>query len=344
MLYFDTVIKMENTIIIDKILLHMLDMEHSKLILSNELVAIDEALIEYYRKKVEKVFSNSNIKELVVGSQHHLITMAKDMLLDEESFITTSAKIADDIFNLCTHIQEMPNSNLMFVECKVDGVKHILVIKLNYKVAQTTKIVEKDGSQLIEIVTTQSLPTQSANVDEVIIINTDDGKLSLIEKRFNIDGKPGYYLNEQYIKGEPKLSDKQKISLLNKAVKKVDSQFNVFEGDPGVRVKHELLSSIQNFEKVKPMEIAKRMMEHDYQAQSEVETLLNDLGIENDDEIVNIPTSVERMGRCKLVLDDERVIEMPLEDYLNMVDLDTEMSSDGTTSLTLKNILDIKVK
>ena len=32
------------------------------------------------------------------------------------------------------HRLEMPNSNLMFVECKVDGEKMILIMKLNYKV------------------------------------------------------------------------------------------------------------------------------------------------------------------------------------------------------------------
>lgn len=44
--------------------------------------------------------------------------------------------------------------------------------------------------------------------------------VSLIEKRFQIDGKPGYYLNEQYIKGEPKLTDKQKMSIVIKSLKK----------------------------------------------------------------------------------------------------------------------------
>ena len=32
----------------------------------------------------------------------------------------------------------------------------------------------------------------------------------------------------KYIKGEPKLTDKQKMSIVNKVVKKVDSEYNDF--------------------------------------------------------------------------------------------------------------------
>lgn len=335
---------MNNTIIIDKIILHMLDMEHSKITYSNQLVAIDEALIEYYRKKLEKVFVNSNIKEIVVASQHHLLTMAQDMILDEESFITVSAKMAQDIFEFASHISEMPNSNLLFIECKFDGQKHIVMIKLNYKVTPTIKIEENDGKTSLKVVNVQSLPPQGGAVEEAIIINVDQNKLFLIEKKFNIDGKADFYLNDQYIKGEAKLSDREKLSLLNKAVKKVDSQLNVFPGDPGVLVKQEVINALENFEKVKPLEIAQKVMASDYQAQNEVETLLLDLGFSADDEIVNIPTSVDKMARCKLILDDRRTIELPLDDYLNLIDFNTTTSDDGKTELILKNIEEIKVK
>ncbi|MDD3027079.1 MAG: nucleoid-associated protein [Erysipelotrichaceae bacterium] len=335
---------MNNTIIIDKIILHMLDMEHSKITYSNQLVAIDEALIEYYRKKLEKVFANSNIKEIVVPSQHHVLTMASDMTLDEESFITVSCKIAQDIYELASHITQMPNSNLLFVECKFDGEKHIVMIKLNYKVSPTIKIEETDGKTSLKVVNIQSLPPQGGAVEEAIIVNVEKGRLYLIEKKFEIDGKADFYLNEQYIKGEPKLSDREKLSLLNKAVKKVDSQLNVFPGDPGVLVKQEVINALENFEKVKPLEIAQKVMASDYQAQTEVETLLLDLGFTSDDEIVNIPTSIEKMARCKLILDDRRTIELPLDEYLNLIDFNTQTGSDGKTELILKNIEEIKVK
>ena len=335
---------MNNTIIIDKILIHMLDLEHSKVIYSDTFINLVEGTTEYYDKKIEKCLENTGIKELVVGSQHHLLQAARNMLESDETFKEESIKITQDLFNLCTKIEEMPNANLMFVELKVDGKKYILVIKLNYKTMPMSLIEEVDGKQSIRFVNQQILPNKTTAVEEAIIINVEDSILSIIEKRFMIDGKPGYYLNEQSIKGEPKLTDKQKMSIVNKVVKKVDSQYNVIDGDPLPVVKKELVDLVMEHRPVKPLELAKKVMGDDYNASEEVETIMKDLGIEEDDEIVNVPISLDRMSRCKLVLDDDRIIELNVEDYLDGIDIEKEIDENGKTKIILKNIQDIVVK
>lgn len=322
----------------------MLDLEHSKVIYSDTFINLVEGTTEYYDKKIEKCLENTGIKELVVGSQHHLLQAGRNMLESDETFKEESIKITQDLFNLCTKIEEMPNANLMFVELKVDGKKYILVIKLNYKTMPMSLIEEVDGKQSIRFVDQQILPNKTTAVEEAIIINVEDSILSIIEKRFMIDGKPGYYLNEQYIKGEPKLTDKQKMSIVNKVVKKVDSQYNVIDGDPLPVVKKELVDLVMEHRPVKPLELAKKVMGDDYNASEEVETIMKDLGIEEDDEIVNVPISLDRMSRCKLVLDDDRIIELNVEDYLDGIDIEKEIDENGKTKIILKNIQDIVVK
>ena len=86
------------------------------------------------------------------------------------------------------------------------------------------------------------------------------------------------------------------------------------------------------------------VMGDDYNAQEEVETIMRDLGIEEDDEIVNVPLSLDRMSRCKLVLDDDRIIELNVEDYLNHENITTETDMSGYSTITLNNIKDIKIK
>lgn len=316
---------MNNTIIIDKILIHMLDLEHSKVVYSDTFINLTEGTTEYYDKKIEKCLENSGIKQLIIGSEHHLLQSGRKMIENDDNFKEESIKITQDLFDLCTKIEEMPNANLMFVECKVDGKKYILIIKLNYKTMPMSLIEENNGVRSIRFVNQQILPNKTMAVEEAIIINIEDGILSIIEKRFMIDGKPGYYLNEQYIKGEPKLTDKQKMSIVNKVVKKVDSEYGVIEGDPLPVVKRELAELVMEHRPVKPMELAKKVMGNDYNATEEVETIMKDLGIEEDDVIVNVPVSLDRMSRCKLVLDDDRVIELSVEDYLEGVDISREM-------------------
>lgn len=322
----------------------MLDLEHSKVVYSDTFINLIEGTTEYYDKKIEKCLENTGIKELVVGSQHHLLQAARKMLESDEDFKSESIKITQDLFALCTKIEEMPNANLMFVELKIDGKKYILIIKLNYKTMPMSLIEEVDGKQSIRFINQQILPNKTTAVEEAIIINIEDSILSIIEKRFMIDGKPGYYLNEQYIKGEPKLTDKQKMSIVNKVVKKVDSQYNVVEGDPLPLVKKELVDLVMEHRPVKPLELAKKVMGDDYNASEEVETIMKDMGIDEDDEIVNVPISLDRMSRCKLVLDDDRIIELSVEDYLDNIDIEKQIDENGKTKIILKNIQDIVVK
>jgi hypothetical protein len=333
-----------NTIIIDKILIHMFDQEHSKLIVSDRFINLVEGTTEYYDKKIEKVMTSSSKKELVVGSQHHLLEMAKQMINDDGSFRNEAKKISEDIFALCCQIDEMSNANVMYVECKIDGIKYILMIKLNFKITPISVIEEVDGERQIKFMNQQILPPKTSNVDEAIIIDVENDTISLIEKRFMIDGKPGYYLNEQYIKGEPKLTDKQKLSIVNKVVKKVDGEFNVVEGDPLPLVKKELVELVMDHRPVKPLELAKKVMGNDYNASEEVELIMKDLGIEEDDEIINVPGNMDRMSRCKLVLDEDRIIELDVDDYINQRDITKESNIDGTSKIIISNIRDIVVK
>lgn len=333
-----------NTILIDKILIHMMDMEHSNVVYSDTFINLTEGTTEYYDKKIEKVVTSSTKKELVTGSEHHLLVASRKMLESNEDFKAEAIKITQELFMLCKSIEEMPNANMMYVECKIDGVKHILIIKLNYKIMPISVIEEHDGQKVIRFINQQILPPKTINVDEAIMINTEEDLISLIEKRFMIDGKPGYYLNEQYIKGEAKLTDKQKLSIVNKVVRKVDSAYNVVEGDPLPLVKQEVVNLVMDHKPVKPLELAKKIMANDYNASQEVEDIMKDLGIVEEDEIVNVPGNMEKMARCKLVLDEDKVIELDIEDYLSGEDVIKETDYNGMTKITIKNIRDIVIK
>ena len=322
----------------------MFDMEHAALICSDNFINLVEGTTEYYDKKIDKVVQSTTKKELVVGEHHHLLEKAKNMILDDDNFRFEASQISEDIYRLCQKIDEMPNANMMYVECKIDGVKHILIIKLNYKKTPLSIMEEVDGKRSIKFVNCQSLPSKSSAVEEAIIIDIENNVLSLIEKRFSIDGKPGFYLNEQYIKGEPKLTDKQKLNIVNKVVKKVDGQFHVVEGDPIPHVRKELVDLVMDRQPVKPVALAKKAMANDYNATEEVELIMRDLGIEEDDEIVNVPGNIDRMARCKLVLDQDRIIELAVDDYITNHNIIQENNPDGTIRIILSNIHDIIVK
>lgn len=185
-----------NTIVINKILMHMLDFEHRKIYHSTDFVDMNETSIDYYRKKVEKALNSPSLKELTVGSLHEMMLRSEKMIESQEEFIKQAHEMTDKLFALGSVIEEMPNSNVLFVDCYKNGERYVGALKLNYRYIPMSVIDENN----IRITKKQVLPTMGSPVDEAIIVNVDAKKLFLIEKKYNIDGKLDFYLNAQWIK------------------------------------------------------------------------------------------------------------------------------------------------
>lgn len=327
-----------NTIIINKILMHMLDFEHRHIYHSNSFVDLNETSIDYYRKKVEKALTSSTMKELTVGSLHEMMLRSDKMIESDEEFIKQAQEITDKLFALGAVIEEMPNSNVLFVDCYKDGERVVAVIKLNYRTIPMS--VVEDG--IVRITKQQVLPMMGSSVDEAIIVNCDKKELFLIEKKYTIDGRADYYLNPQWIKGEEKLTDKQKISTMRKVIKKMDDIYNVNDGKALPLMKQEIQEKLETNQPVKPLEIVKKVLEKDYQAQEESELMMKDLGINEEDHIQSV--SMPLMDVCKLILDDDIEISMPVDEYLNGTHIEKRKEDDGSYSIIVKNINEVIVK
>ena len=327
-----------NTIIINKIMMHMLDFEHSKIFHSSEFVDLNETNHEYYKKKVEKTLYSTSLKEIKIGSMHELMLRCDKMIESDEDFMKQAHDLTDKLYSLGKLIQDMPNCNVLFVDCYKDGQKVIAIIKLNYR-SIPMSVVEEG---IVRITKQQVLPTQGAMIDEAIVINADTKQLFLIEKKYMIDGKNDYYLNNQWIKGEEALTDKQKLNTMKKVVSRLDEIYHVSEGKALPLLKQEINERLQNNQPIVPIEIAKKVLEKDYQAQEESELMLKDLGIDEKEEIRSVTTT--SLDKCKLVLNGDIEVNMLITDYLEGSRFETKKEDDGTYSMIFKNIDEIIVK
>lgn len=327
-----------NTIIINKILMHMLDFEHRKIYHSSQFVDLNETNLDYYRKKVEKMFTSTAMKELIVGTMHELMLRSDKMVESDDEFMKQAHDLTDQLYRLGSVIEEMPNSNVLFVDCIKDGEKYVAIIKLNYRMIPMSVVEEG----IVRITKQQVLPTASSAVDEAIVVNVDQKKLYLIEKKYMIDGKNDYYLNPQWIKGEEQLTDKQKFNTMKKVIRKMDDIYQVNDGKALPLMKQEINEKVETHQPIKPLEIVKKVLEKDYQAQEESEIMMKDLGIDEDDQIQSLSKS--SMDICKLVLDDDIEVSLPIDLYLSGQYIEKKKEEDGTYSLTLKDINEIIVK
>lgn len=122
----------------------------------------------------------------------------------------------------------------------------------------------------------------------------------------------------------------------------MDDIYNVNDGKALPLMKQEINEKIETHQPVKPLEIVKKVLEKDYQAQEESELMLKDLGISEEDKIQSISTT--SMDMCKLVLDDEIEVSLPIDEYLQGSHLEKRKEEDGTYSIILKDIKEVIIK
>lgn len=335
---------MDKTIICSRVLMHMMDIEHHQVQFSEGFIDLNPTSLEYYDKKLEKIFNHPNLKEIEVGNFASIILRSKQMLEDDEKYIEHSKIITEEWFDLACLIQDMPNANLLFMEARVDGQDHMVILKLNYKYAPVmVKEADENGKEVMRITTRQMVPGKSQGIDEAIIVNVETNQVFLIEKKFMIDGKMGYYINEQYLKGQPKMTDKEKIRIMRRAVTSVDEQYHVNQFEAPVLIKQALSDCVLENREVKPLEIASKILEKDYGAQEECLDMMKDLGVQEDD-VVSVVDGINRMDKCKIVTDTDVEITLAVEDYLSESNIQKVQNDDGTISIVLSNIREVVVK
>ena len=334
----------DKTIVLNRVLMHMMDIEHHQVLFSDGFVDLNPTSLEYYDKKLEKIFYHPQLKEIELGNFASIILRSKQMLEDEEKYFEHSKIITREWFEIAALIQDMPNANLLFMDTRVNGEDYMVILKLNYKIAPCmVQEVDEEGHEVMRISQRQSVPSKSQNVEEAICVNTETNQVFIIEKKFMIDGKMDYYLNAQYLKGEPKMTDKEKIRIMEKSIQKVDRQYRINEFEPSVLIKQALTDCVVENKEVKPAEIAAKIFERDYGAQEECLEMMADLGVGEED-VVELTDSVEKMARCKLVTDTDIEVILSVDDYLSQNHVRKVVNEDGPISLVFDAIHEIVVK
>ena len=164
-----------------------------------------------------------------------------------------------------------------------------------------------------------------------------------IEVDFNYlfeSSKPVDYDSTYYVEAITRVyGDKTKSTILfEKSEMLLD---NVRVNKSAIR-KQEIDEKMETHQPLKPVEIVKKVLEKDYQAQEESELMLKDMGIGEEDQIQSISTT--SIDKCKLVLDDEIEVSLSVDEYLQGNHLKKRKENDGTYSIILKNINEVIVK
>lgn len=335
---------MIDNINIEKVILHILDPSIGLPVFSEEEHPYSGEIVEFLGLHIEKIFNDVNIKKSFFKDEKNQVkSLCQDVSNDPDFFIERTKEFGGMLYTLLAQNANVPPCDLICSLFKGDGKKYLGFFIFNYKTSYIHYVEELDTGRLNTVVKqSTTLPNINQKIDEFFIVDLEDYSIFLKEKKYEINGQKEFYLSKYLLKSVDVLSDKSKIDIVNKVSKKIVKDYYEDDVVKLAEIKTAMVESVEESESVDVDYIKTQVFKDNLDVQKVYDEEVEKKGLV--DKTINVDENLSKKipKTQKLVMDNGIEIKLPIE-FLNGNDtVEFLNNSDGTLSVLLKNIRDIK--
>ncbi|HHJ7481835.1 TPA: nucleoid-associated protein [Streptococcus pyogenes] len=320
---------------IKRIVIHQFSPNDTELLLSDRLVSITPRIDEYFRKKLAKVFSDEAKRGQFEANNTFFTTIGDDLL---ETSVTI-AQLWKEAFVIS---EDQKTNDLVFVQFDKDGEPFFAFLRIALK-EQFTHL--SDNYEHPFTVTQNNLPSPTQTPDEALVINLKSGQYYLIEKRVKHNGSFANYFSEHLLKVTPEQSVKKSIKMIEQTAQKIAEHFNQDDFTFQSKMKSTLFKQLEADDVLSPEKLADQLFDDNLTARLTFVDQVKDV-IPEPIKISDIDHSrqIKKLENQKLSLSNGIELTVPNAIYQDAEAVEFLLNDDGTYSILIKNIEDIKTK
>lgn len=320
-------------IYIKGIVIHQFTPNDTELILSDALVAITPRIDEYFRKKLAKVFSDDAKRGKLEADNAFFTTISTDLL---ETSVAI-AKLWKEEFVASEH---QKTNDLVFIQFDKEGVPYLAFLRIALK--EHFAHLSDDHENPITI-TQNNLPSPTQAPDEALVINRQTGYYYLIEKRMKHNGSFAHYFSEKLLKVTPEQSVKKSIQMLEQTAQKVAENFNQDDFAFQSKMKVALAKNLEEETALSPEKLADQLFDQNLTARLTFVDQVKEM-IPEPIQVSDIDHSrqLKKLETQKLSLSNGIELLVPNAVYQDAESVEFILNDNGTYSILIKNIEDIK--
>lgn len=349
----------KDDIIIRKVILHILDTMHGECTLSNMLLEPGPDLYDFIRNHIYKIVSSDDTKHCEFDPELSPVLPIIQALTeeDENSFIETSQKLAEGLYNAMTEGLDIPAADLLCASFQAEGVIYLALLKMNYRDSYTHQITTQDlmpkedatdtrvGAIHAGIVKTHALlPAASSRIPEAIIVNLSDNHVQLLEKKYEVNGEKVNYLSERYLLCHAQLPSKKKLNILTKVINDISNKYDGADLKVKMDTKSALQNEYVNQKSFDVEEIGSRLFGKSPAKKAEFDERMEKYDLSYDNFSVVNESTVKKLEKQVLVTDTGIEISVPMETYNKMADFEVQLDVNGKSTIIIRNIDNLVLK
>ncbi|MGQ7367074.1 nucleoid-associated protein [Streptococcus suis] len=322
-------------IFVKKAIIHQFSPDDTELVLADQLLTVSPKIEEYLRKKIERVFSDE-AKTGQFEPDNPFLDYLKDDLL------TNSVKIASLWKEEFSISENLKTNDLIFIEFERNGVEHFAFLRIALR--ENLAHVGSESDSPLKI-TQNNLPGAGSTPDEALIINLQTRKYYLIEKRIKHNGAFLHYFSDNLLQVTPAISAKKSIKAVEQTAQKIADNFHQGDFQFQSKVKSAIFNHLEEDNELSPEKLADQLFDNNLTARLNFVDQLKEVIPEkiSFDEI-DSSRQLKKFENQKLSLSNGIELIVPNAVYEDAESVEFIQNDNGTYSILIKNIEDIKSK
>lgn len=318
-------------------IIHVLDLTLNMPVFSTDLLVLNDETERFITKHLMKIFESSSSSDAIFKETASLPKIL-EVPLDTEAFTRLSHEMAEVFYRYMMEYGNIPSGDLILTSFMMDGGNYLGIFKLNYKEEFTHFVDHTEAGVVAQIIKHKGIfPSGSKQVDEGIIINTDDLNVILL------DGTKSKYLSLLFDL-EPALSIKETIKAMETVATKVIEEHYTDPLDALTTLKNNISESIARTQTIPVKEIMEQTFGDDEQVFESCTMQLDEYGIKESKIEVADPKLSNKFASQKLKTDTGIELKFPTQLFKDPDFMEVITNPNGTLSIVLKNISQITNK
>ncbi|HEM4686434.1 TPA: nucleoid-associated protein [Streptococcus suis] len=322
-------------IFVKKAIIHQFSPDDTELVLSDQLLTVSPKIEEYLRKKIERVFSDEAKTGQFNPDNPFLDYLDGDLL-------TNSVKIANLWKEEFSISENLKTNDLIFIEFERNGVEHFAFLRISLR-ENLAHVGLESGSPLKII--QNNLPGAGSAPDEALIVNLQTRKYHLIEKRIKHNGAFLNYFSDNLLQVTPAISAKKSIKAVEQTAQKIADNFHQGDFQFQSKVKSAIFNNLEEDNELSPEKLADQLFDNNLTARLNfVDQLKEVIPDKISFDEIDSSRQLKKFENQKLSLSNGIELIVPNAIYEDAESVEFIQNDNGTYSILIKNIEDIKSK
>lgn len=318
-----------------RIIVHQFTPNDTELIFSDNFLEITPRLDEYFRKKLDKVFSDEAKRGSFDSDNVFLSNLGDDLM-------ESSLKIAQLWKEEFVISEDQKTNDLVFIQFDKEGVEHFAFLRIALR--ENFTHIAGDNQAPIKV-TQNNLPSAAQTPDEALVINRRNHNYYLIEKRIKHNGSFANYFSENLLQVQPEQSIKKSIKLVEQTAQKIAENFNRDDFAFQSKMKSAIYNNLEEEQELSPEKLADQLFDDNLTARlSFVDELKEAIPEPIKVADVDYSRQTKKLESQKLSLSNGIELIVPNNVYQDAESVEFIQNQDGTYSILIKNIQDIQNK